>query len=340
MLPGFGMLAPVEMPRSTEREMADVNLNLFGDVNKWLKKHGKGVKLRLTDAQKEELQAVFRMMDSDNGGSIDVGELSAAFKLLGFKLSRTEIAEIVSEVDHDGSGELEFQEFLEVMTLTLLRISERKEQEATSQVPMSLITTAYKRKKLLEGLFECTQASLAEVAAEGREQELAAAAAAARAEEAAKKALAADTSQPSQTLWRTAARAQLSPTLLSGLGTDELAVLSRLLNTTDADFHAHAGTPLAVMRQSSGGLSPVAPRRRPQHRASLGSAVPLSQPLPRGMGGGGGAGPGSRGSLNGGASVASLSRTRAAAAGVAAAAAAGWGPWHRAAGASAAAAAL
>ena len=47
----------------------------------------------------------FDLMDADGSGAIDAGEMGAAFKLLGFRLSRAEVEGILAEVDHDGSGE-------------------------------------------------------------------------------------------------------------------------------------------------------------------------------------------------------------------------------------------
>ena len=44
-------------------------------------------------------------MDDDGSGAIDIDELGAAFKLLGFRLKRQEIVELVAEVD-DGDGGL------------------------------------------------------------------------------------------------------------------------------------------------------------------------------------------------------------------------------------------
>ena len=44
------------------------------------------------------------------------GGMQTAFEFLGIKMTTREIEEIFAEVDDDGSGEIEFPEFLELMT--------------------------------------------------------------------------------------------------------------------------------------------------------------------------------------------------------------------------------
>ena len=132
-------------------------------------------------------------MDDDGSGAIDIDELGAAFKLLGFRLKRQEIVELVAEVDDgDGglwggdrgagggggkppinpptpssSGELQYPEFLEVMTATLHRLAEDKNHNNGGQIPFALMATAYRRKKLLEDVLENTAESLANVVQAG-----------------------------------------------------------------------------------------------------------------------------------------------------------------------------
>jgi hypothetical protein len=44
-------------------------------------------------------------------------------------MKRAELSALLSEVDHDGSGEVEYPEFLEIMTVTLQRLSEEEDSE-------------------------------------------------------------------------------------------------------------------------------------------------------------------------------------------------------------------
>jgi hypothetical protein len=47
-------------------------------------------------------------------------------------VKRAEIGELLAEVDSDGSGEVEYPEFIEVMTSTLAKLAEKKEQEGSA----------------------------------------------------------------------------------------------------------------------------------------------------------------------------------------------------------------
>merc|ERR1712166_262950 len=70
----------------------------------------------LTDAQMEEIREAFGLFDADASGSIDVRELKAAMRALGFEIKNEELKKMVADVDTDGSGMIEFGEFLEMMT--------------------------------------------------------------------------------------------------------------------------------------------------------------------------------------------------------------------------------
>eukprot|EP00195_Chlamydomonas_chlamydogama_P012417 CAMPEP_0202908874 /NCGR_PEP_ID=MMETSP1392-20130828/47499_1 /ASSEMBLY_ACC=CAM_ASM_000868 /TAXON_ID=225041 /ORGANISM="Chlamydomonas chlamydogama, Strain SAG 11-48b" /LENGTH=157 /DNA_ID=CAMNT_0049598399 /DNA_START=254 /DNA_END=724 /DNA_ORIENTATION=+ len=144
-----------ELPAGIKLDLSAVDVPLFTTVTQWLKKRRKAIRPKLTQQQKEELQQAFRLMDEDGSGAIDVDELGSAFKLLGIRKTKAEIEELVNEVDHDGTGELEYPEFLEIMTDTLHRLSEEAHEEGNKgQVPFALMATAYRRKKLLEGIME------------------------------------------------------------------------------------------------------------------------------------------------------------------------------------------
>merc|ERR1712178_280466 len=70
----------------------------------------------LSDEQMEEIREAFGLFDSDASGMIDVRELKAAMRALGFEVKNEELKKMVSDVDNDGNGTIEFGEFLEMMT--------------------------------------------------------------------------------------------------------------------------------------------------------------------------------------------------------------------------------
>merc|ERR1711966_110414 len=70
----------------------------------------------LSEEQMEEIREAFNLFDGDQSGAIDVRELKAAMRALGFEVKNEELKKMVSDVDNDGNGTIEFGEFLEMMT--------------------------------------------------------------------------------------------------------------------------------------------------------------------------------------------------------------------------------
>merc|ERR1712224_707922 len=58
----------------------------------------------------------FGLFDGDASGAIDVRELKAAMRALGFEVKNEELKKMVSDVDNDGNDTIEFAEFLAMMT--------------------------------------------------------------------------------------------------------------------------------------------------------------------------------------------------------------------------------
>ncbi|XP_004684041.1 PREDICTED: centrin-1 [Condylura cristata] len=73
-------------------------------------------KPELTEDQKQEVREAFDLFDADGSGTIDVKELRVAMRALGFEPKKEEIKKIISEVDKEGKGKVNFNDFLAVMT--------------------------------------------------------------------------------------------------------------------------------------------------------------------------------------------------------------------------------
>ncbi|KAJ9468796.1 Calmodulin [Diplonema papillatum] len=70
----------------------------------------------LTAEQVQEYKNVFDMFDSDKSGAISITELSSALKSLGLMPSEWDLAKMMHEVDTDGTGQIEFDEFLALVS--------------------------------------------------------------------------------------------------------------------------------------------------------------------------------------------------------------------------------
>lgn len=58
---------------------------------------------------------MFNLFDTDQSGAIDEKELRDAMKALGFEASKPEVAKMIAEIDKDGSGTIDFDEFVDMM---------------------------------------------------------------------------------------------------------------------------------------------------------------------------------------------------------------------------------
>lgn len=92
-------------------------------------------KLDISDEQKAEFKAAFDIFVEDStDGTITTKELGKVFRMLGQNPSEQELQEMVDEVDEDGSGTIDFDEFCQMMSKQLAAealesIPERPEKE-------------------------------------------------------------------------------------------------------------------------------------------------------------------------------------------------------------------
>ena len=70
----------------------------------------------LSSEEVEEIREAFNLFDTDGSGTIDPKELKAAMQSLGFEAKNQIIYQMISDIDKDGSGEIDFDEFLDLMT--------------------------------------------------------------------------------------------------------------------------------------------------------------------------------------------------------------------------------
>merc|ERR1711939_1191207 len=70
----------------------------------------------LTEQQINEIREAFELFDTDGSGSIDAKELKVAMRALGFEPKKDEIIKMISDVDDSGDGEIDFDEFMVMMT--------------------------------------------------------------------------------------------------------------------------------------------------------------------------------------------------------------------------------
>merc|ERR1711973_127456 len=70
---------------------------------------------QLSEEQMAEYKEAFDLFDKDKNGIISSVELSTVMKNLGHEPSEAELKQMMTEVDTDGDGEIDFDEFLSMM---------------------------------------------------------------------------------------------------------------------------------------------------------------------------------------------------------------------------------
>merc|ERR1719498_2048925 len=75
--------------------------------------------VNLTEDQVEEFKEAFALFDKDGDGTITADELGVVMRSLGRNPTREELEAMIAEVDEDGSGEIEFPEFIKLMASKL-----------------------------------------------------------------------------------------------------------------------------------------------------------------------------------------------------------------------------
>ena len=69
----------------------------------------------LTDERVAEFKECFSLYDRDGDGTVDTQELGTVLRSLGHNPTEEELVQIITEVDDDQSGSIEFPEFLTLM---------------------------------------------------------------------------------------------------------------------------------------------------------------------------------------------------------------------------------
>merc|ERR1711959_322760 len=83
----------------------------------------------LSDQQVRECREAFELFDTDSSGSIDAKELKTAMRALGLDATSDEIRKMITDINKDGSGTIELEEFIGMMSARMGASDSREEIE-------------------------------------------------------------------------------------------------------------------------------------------------------------------------------------------------------------------
>uniref|UniRef100_A0A2P2I267 Caltractin-like n=1 Tax=Hirondellea gigas TaxID=1518452 RepID=A0A2P2I267_9CRUS len=90
-----------------------------GSVGSAGKRRSGSSKFELTEEQKHDIKEAFTLFDSSASGTILTKELKVAIRALGFEPKKEEIKKMIAEVDREGTGQINFDDFLHLMTMKM-----------------------------------------------------------------------------------------------------------------------------------------------------------------------------------------------------------------------------
>ncbi|CAM9258822.1 unnamed protein product [Chrysoparadoxa australica] len=75
----------------------------------------------------EEIKEAFNLFDTEGKGSIDIRELKAGFRALGFQVKKAELRGMLSDIGKEGAASVTFNEFVEMVTPKVLARDPKEE---------------------------------------------------------------------------------------------------------------------------------------------------------------------------------------------------------------------
>ena len=85
-------------------------------MRNWLSKHGKHQYIDFSDKERRQYQEIFDALDNDGSKAITIKELEDPLIALGIVSTRGQVEAMIKEIDENGDGDIEFNEFLLVMS--------------------------------------------------------------------------------------------------------------------------------------------------------------------------------------------------------------------------------
>ncbi|OMJ68709.1 hypothetical protein SteCoe_33762 [Stentor coeruleus] len=106
-----------KQPKKHRKLSHDSNLKIlknFANIE-WMKKHGKGEFIDISNKERAKIRSIFKELDKDNSGTLGLDELYSPLLALGLVENKNQVKEMMAKVDTNGSGVIEFDEFISII---------------------------------------------------------------------------------------------------------------------------------------------------------------------------------------------------------------------------------
>jgi hypothetical protein len=105
-----------------------------------LNPEGGGLEAGMTD---EQIDRIFKTIDTDDSGTIDADELKVALNDMGMKLSDQCVANMLRVVDENGDGVVDIMEFRTLVNIASARARFKKEQKMSRKTSIFNLKSSY-----------------------------------------------------------------------------------------------------------------------------------------------------------------------------------------------------
>ena len=87
--------------------------------------------MRLTSEQVAEFKAAFNLFDKDGDGTVTTKEIGAVLRKMGQDPTEDELRQMIHDVDSDGNGHIDFEEFKTMMGKRMKEAEDSEEDMKT-----------------------------------------------------------------------------------------------------------------------------------------------------------------------------------------------------------------
>lgn len=132
------------------------------EERKWLFKRGMGTHASYySDEERKMLIEFFKQIDSDNDGKISHSDLSEVLIAFGLAESYAEVRDLMTAVDEDRSGYIDFNEFCGMIQgpyspalFVVIQKMIKLELKHKEQMPLPLMASTFRRRMLMASMME------------------------------------------------------------------------------------------------------------------------------------------------------------------------------------------